>query len=190
MATQRKVLVLRPGETGILKRSAKIVSVAIDGDLEVTTTCEEFEDDLENQEIFQCFMVGYNTGKNNNESEPFDGNSDTVVTSFGYLNRQFDLPNTFTGLDGKTGMDPELPQALSDKIVELADDGIFLYNAGVQVADPGNMETWQLSFKAPKSVADTFYLEFWVRDFGKVRVYARDCDECCPDNVGCDDDNT
>lgn len=72
----QKVLTLKPGDSTILKKGVKILSVIKDGNVSLTSSCPELSDILNNAETYTCY--GFLTAIQNDlggHSEPYQGDN-------------------------------------------------------------------------------------------------------------------
>ncbi len=67
--TTLKTLVIPAGETGVLKKGVKIISVASDGEVDVTSTCTDLDDVLSDREPYLCYEFAWEEGFRGDGSE-------------------------------------------------------------------------------------------------------------------------
>jgi hypothetical protein len=65
-------LLLHAGEKVVLPSGATIRSIAIDGDLQVTTSCPDLEPFIDAAERYECYQFAYGVDNDNNDTHPMD----------------------------------------------------------------------------------------------------------------------
>ena len=65
-------LVIKAGEKVVLPKGAVIKSVGIDGDLTLSSTCENLNTVLSNAESYECYVFAYGVDADDNNSHPMD----------------------------------------------------------------------------------------------------------------------
>ena len=167
----QKILVVRPGETGVLKKSAKILSVAKDGDLYATSSCESMNERIANAETYVCASVSYSESAGGGGSHPWgDSANEDVAVEFGYLDQRYTINPTVLGD----------PQSLAANIKSTAPLGVILYAHGENLEQSAQRYEKRVVVKIPESLLLTFYIKWNVKGFGPVKIYALPCANCCP----------
>jgi len=93
-----KVVTIKPGDTIVIPRNAKIKTAASDGNIVVTASCTEIQNQLLNSEYYQCYAVSVGS------SAPTSGHQMGEILYFdgievGGVKYPFANTVTFNGID-------------------------------------------------------------------------------------------
>lgn len=172
----RKVLVLKAGDTKILRRKIKIISIAKEGTINLTTTCPSL--DLTNTEDLACWGIDYAVDGQGG-ANPWD-KEDVRFTGIGYLDEYY--AQDFSADD---------PKGIA-LFVKNTQAGLFTYTFGYDSHDlgsdgsTGDRLAHRIVFKGPTSVVSTMYATFTTPNYGPIRIFATPCTNttyCCHDSV-------
>jgi hypothetical protein len=182
-----KTLVVKPGQTMVLKAGVNIVSIIKEGNIAGTTNCETLQDQIDNAETMACFkLVWVAEGNKNNDTGPFSwANGDMKIVGFGIGDSFFDMNNlTFNIFSSENERSENFVTRLNTAM------GASAIVKPVSVFKTGNIgerDEFKFVFKAPLSLGTTAYLKISSPSAGDTDVvegsfFARKCDDCCSSN--------
>jgi hypothetical protein len=143
-STTTKTLVVKAGETGILKKNVKIISVGQIGNPDIEAPC--FPDILANLEQYQCYYFAWEQDSSGGTG-PWEQGS---VLSIKIANQSYEI-NVGIGDPINVGI----------KIAAAVPNGLMLNVVGNQKGH-SNKNTQYVCFNAIPSVAETMTLNFEV----------------------------
>lgn len=172
----RRVLVIHGGETGVIKKNVKILSVGINGDAEPSSVCTNVQTALANAEAFECFEIAYavddNPGGGTSAWDLTDPNA--KIVGFGYADTLIELNLHITAPSDNV---------LSSNILSNIPNGIFIGMTDFSGHDAGDRGTGGIFFKTlPSLQEEGIYLKFSVPGASPTaRIYAVTSTRCAPD---------
>lgn len=171
-STTIKSIMLHPGDTEVIKKHIKILSVATDGPISLTSPCNI---DLNATETYQCINIRY-AYTDSNTTGAWGIPANVTLNEIGYLDKKFTI----------TGGNPVSDGALiTNSIKTVLPTGVSLYTGYTQPDPTGHRGKMRIVMKVPSSIIPTLYLKFAVTDASPIKVLAENCDDslgaCCPD---------
>lgn len=170
MATSNlQVLVIKAGETKVLPKGAKVVSVAKDGDISATSSCEDVQELLDNAEEYKCYQLRWAVDESaSGGSHPWEyDNSDAKFIGFGYAGH-FHESEPITGNNDVT---------ILNFIKSILPAGVLTYSSSTDYSEAERI-TQKLVLKLPASIGDTFYLRFDVASYSPLNIYTEASTDC------------
>jgi hypothetical protein len=183
-----RTLVLRPGETGVLKANATILTVTKDGSVDATSTCTSIQDAIDRADSMACFRVLFvaegNIGAN---SGPFRwDNGDLKIAGITIANSSYGLDDfVFTGFSGD---DDARSEAFVTRVQEkLGVNSPIRPLSMKKTGNIGERDEFKFLFKAPSSLGTSVYLTITSPSGGDPdltvgRFYATLCADCCSES--------
>lgn len=86
-----KTITVKAGETIVLPKGAKVVSVAVDGDINLSTSCSKLEDVLSNPEQYRCYEFSYGCDDDHNSAQHMLDLDDAWLTRMRIGDQEFNL---------------------------------------------------------------------------------------------------
>lgn len=171
-STKISSIILHPGDTQVIKKHVKILSVATDGPISLTSPCDI---NLNATETYQCVQIQYcvtNPGATGAWGVP----ADVTMTEIGYLDKKYSITGTGNVYD--TGN-------LVNTIKAVLPVGVSLYtNIVVSFPEVGNRDCFKIVLKIPSSFIPSFYAKWDINGYSPLKIFAETCDDsagaCCP----------
>jgi hypothetical protein len=183
--TTIRTLVIRAGQTAVLKKGVTILSVVKNGSVDATSTCTEVQDAIDDAESAACFKIVFlGEGDEGGGSGPFRwDNGDLKIAGISIADNFYDLGD-FT-LNGYFS-DTQRSSAFVTKVEStIGNDSpiepISMNNTG----ELGERDEFKFVFTAPASLGTSVSLKITGPAAGDPDLvtaiyYGVLCEDCCP----------
>jgi hypothetical protein len=177
-STVIKSVILHPGDTEVIKKHVKILSVATDGPITLTSPCDL---NLGATETYICASILFAADTAGHAAPWSTVNNDAVITEIGYLDKKYPITaaaNILNIADQTAAIKAVLP------------DGVSLYTNIIGRGFTGERQAFKLLVKIPSSFLSTFYIKWKVVDYSPLKIFAEPCTDdggpCCPSTSSTD----